>query len=328
MSTIGELSKNMVSPIEKLITVIKDAVGKVYEPYYIKRMADAKAYEIRIISQALLESKEIPVEYENGRIKMDSKNYDDLIKRAESRSLYQEIRKQANIEAVLLKTLNELENEPPVINDPVDADWINRFFNSVEDISNEQMQLLWSKILAGEIKKPNTFSLRTLNMLKNLTQNEAELFKRISSYILKCSGNKEKSITDYFLPCFFNLRFGDKNQEEWYNISVSDVIKLDEAGIINQNTDLMISIYLESKETDYIFGYQKRIKCYNGSDKPKRLSYPAFLLTESGKQLYSIVVDSCDSLNSDYLTDFLNSFINENALENDISNKYIEIDIE
>ena len=77
--------------------------------------------------------------------------------------------------------MNELENETKVSEEKVNEDWITRFFNTIEDINNEQLQQLWAKILAGEIKQPNSYSLRTLELIKNLTIKEEELFSKIGN---------------------------------------------------------------------------------------------------------------------------------------------------
>ena len=40
-------------------------------------------------------------------------------------------------------------------------------------MSSEELQTLWGRVLAGEIKSPGTFSLRTLEFLKNTSHEEA-----------------------------------------------------------------------------------------------------------------------------------------------------------
>lgn len=95
------------------------------------------------------------------------------------RKYFQEIKKQGNINSTINFTMNELENETEVSDEKVDEDWINRFFNTIENISNEQLQQLWAKILAGEIKEPSTYSLRTLDILKNLSFKEAGCFLKL-----------------------------------------------------------------------------------------------------------------------------------------------------
>lgn len=312
MSDAVEIVKTLVSPCEKLISATQSAIGKAYEPRYVKRMADAKAYEIRQISQALSESSDVPIVYDKGELTMDTIDFDELVKRTQNRLAYQELRKQANIEAAVANAYSELENEPPVTSDPIDPDWLNRFFNSVEDISNEQMQYLWGKILAGEIKQPNTFSMRTLNLLRNLTQNEADLFRRISPYIITCPGNDEKSFTDYFLPSPGLL--GNTTIEK-HSIPFPDILTLSEAGIISNVATVSISMHLDTEETDWMVGSRGRIECYNGSDKAVRLSHSAYVLTESGKELFPIIFGECaNSAPPEYMHEFLDSLIAGNSL--------------
>ena len=321
MSEIVEGIKALVHPCDRLIKVVHETVGKMYEPRYIRRKADAKAYEIQKISQALSDSSDVPIVYDKGDLTMDTTDFDELVKRAGNRLAYQELRKQANIETVISNAYYDLENEAPVTNEPVDQDWLNRFFNSVEDISNEQMQYLWGKILAGEIKRPNTFSLRTLNLLRNLTQKEAELFKSISPYIFTCPGNDEKSFIDYFLPIESMIGLS-KNPIEKYSIPFPDILILSEAGIINSISTLSISMHLNPKETDWIVGAQGRIECYNGKDKPVNLNHEAHILTESGKELFPIIHSESEShIGSEYINAFMKSIIAKNSLT---SNKTME----
>ena len=70
------------------------------------------------------------------------------------------------MEAVISNAYAELKDETAVADKSVDIDWISRLFNIVEDIGNEEMQYIWGKILAGEIKNPGKFSLRTLDTIR------------------------------------------------------------------------------------------------------------------------------------------------------------------
>ena len=40
-----------------------------------------------------------------------------------------------------------------VANSDPDHDWTARFFNGVQDVSSKEMQLLWAKVLAGEVER-------------------------------------------------------------------------------------------------------------------------------------------------------------------------------
>ncbi|MDI3288057.1 DUF2806 domain-containing protein [Polyangium sp. 15x6] len=102
---------------------------------------------------------------------------------------YIEQKRLRNIKQVTHEAVNVLKTLPEhheVAEQPVDPDWTARFFDDVKDVSNEDMQKLWGKLLAGEIVQPGRFSLRTLEVLRNLTSAEAQLFQRYLSF---CADN-------------------------------------------------------------------------------------------------------------------------------------------
>lgn len=79
--------------------------------------------------------------------------------------------------------LSDVNDE--VSNESVDFDWVMRFFDAVGNISNEALQKLWGKVLAGEMKHLGVCSLRTLNIIRNLSQQEAEIFNALCSYVVE-----------------------------------------------------------------------------------------------------------------------------------------------
>lgn len=285
MGAIVEAVKALVSPCDKLISAIQAAIGKAYEPRYIRRMADAETYEIKTVGQALRESSDIPIVYDKGSLTMDTKDFDELKKRTQSRLAYQELSKQKNIESVTNYAYEQLVDEPAVPDEPVDADWMNRFFNSVAEVSNEQMQQIWAKLLAGEIKQPNTFSMRTLDTLKNLTAHEADLFKKICPFVLRCPGNRDKSFEDFFLLSDY---FDDDLEIEYYVLQI-----LEDAGLLSANSLISIGIKIEPNECDYIKGINQAIKITNVGSEPIHVSHFANFLTTAGKELFKLVEKDC-----------------------------------
>ncbi|WP_231465331.1 DUF2806 domain-containing protein [Pedobacter sp. Leaf132] len=161
-------------PLEKLIEVISSAIGTIYKPRAMRKEADAKAYEIEIIerakSRAEAEGKEI-----------EAASYERL----QDRLLHREMKRQMNIDAISNVAADELSQEESVSEEPVSNDWTTRFFNMAEDISDVDMQALWGKILAGEVKQPKSFSLRTLEMIRNLSKYEADTFIKASNYAIR-----------------------------------------------------------------------------------------------------------------------------------------------
>ncbi len=148
---IGDLAK----PVTTLIEKIADATGVLYEPRRIRKRAKAEA-------EAELIKAETQIEITS------------LQRRALSRFVQEEGKKQENIEDIIEEAIPLLnENSTP---ENIQDDWMANFFDKCRIVSDEEMQSLWSKVLAGEANTPNSFSKRTVNFLASLDKSDAELF--------------------------------------------------------------------------------------------------------------------------------------------------------
>lgn len=83
-----------------------------------------------------------------------------------------------NKQGVILEAIEDLKSDPmPTDTDgAIDDDWLNLFDKYVEQSSSERLQNLWGRILAGEIRRPGSFSLTTLRVLSELDQSTASRF--------------------------------------------------------------------------------------------------------------------------------------------------------
>ena len=171
-----------VPGIEKLIEVTAKGIGSVAGRMLVEWKArktgqaqaiaaEAEARVIRIRAQAHKEAREILA---RGDTTMASN-----VEIGET-ILFRERTRLSNIGAAVGHAAAVLENKP-VSDDEIDPDWTTRFFNDVQDVSSEEMHVLWGRILAGEVEKPGNTSLRTLGVLRNLDQATAKLFVRFCS---------------------------------------------------------------------------------------------------------------------------------------------------
>ena len=154
---IGELSK----PATVLIEKISDAIGGIAKPHQIRRVAQAEADAARIAATAQIEITE-------------------LHRRAFGRFITEEAKKQENIESITAKSIPLLEETAQPQN--IEDDWITNFFDKSRLISDDDMQNLWSKVLAGEANSPGKFSKRTVNLLSSLDKNDATLFTKLCGF--------------------------------------------------------------------------------------------------------------------------------------------------
>lgn len=89
----------------------------------------------------------------------------------------------------MARAAEEMPSIEDVSEDPVDDDWAARFFTSAQDVSDPELQLRWSKILARETATPGATSLRTLEVLKNLSASEARLFEESIRDVCETGGD-------------------------------------------------------------------------------------------------------------------------------------------
>ena len=63
----------------------------------------------------------------------------------------------------------------------IDDYWLNIFATEARPVSTEEMQHRFGRVLAGEIEKPGSYSIKAVKLLGELDQNTAALFKRLCS---------------------------------------------------------------------------------------------------------------------------------------------------
>jgi hypothetical protein len=149
-------------PIKVFIEKCALAVEGGFKPYQIKRLAKAEA-EANII-----------------RTKNEIENY-NLKQRALLRLANEEAKKQSNMESIRDKAIPLLNQSAE--SEKVEDDWITNFFDKCRLISDEEMQTLWSKVLAGEANSPGSFSKRTINLLGSLDKTDAQMFSKLCGFM-------------------------------------------------------------------------------------------------------------------------------------------------
>jgi len=219
-------------PLTKLIEVIAQGVGGVSRPFLTRKNANADAYRIEKITTALSEAAEksgTTIEYKDGAVEVLQLPASDLLsgdnktleQRTEERVAYQEQKRTENLEKITSGAAQDLIDVELISDKPLDEDWITRFFASAKDVSSEEMQELWSRLLAGEVKEPGSYSVRTLQFLRNMSKEEAELIAKIGQYVVR--GGSELMI----------LGHCEKWIEENVSFTQQNFIRLTEIGIVS-----------------------------------------------------------------------------------------------
>lgn len=262
-------------PLTKLVETVSNGIGKVYEPLHIRRTAKAKSEEISIISAAISNNLQLPMGYDDGKISIDTLNTNELVQRAQKRFWYQEVKKQQNIESVIENAYKELKSIDSVSPAPVDEDWIARLFQIVKDVNSEEMQFVWGKILAGEIEQPGSFSLRTLDVIRNITKQDAEEFQKVVPLVLQAEN------------CQFIISSSDILSQ--FGITFESILGLDECGLLNSSGTLSVNLLATNHQADTTYNKELFIHVIGTDEEEVNISLGMYALTRAGSELYRIL---------------------------------------
>lgn len=98
------------------------------------------------------------------------------------------LRKEVNIEKSVSHAESALQqDDAEPSNQAIEMDWFFRWREYAGGMSSETFQQLWGNVLAGELKAPGSFTYRTLDFLRNLSQDEARLIERLASTMVESS---------------------------------------------------------------------------------------------------------------------------------------------
>ena len=127
---------------------------------------------------------EIPEQASPRSLREDS-DFRDAVASVQRNQIARAMRDEVNTSKALLSAEEALEDDPQTPPErKVDDDWLFRWRDSASTVSSEELQALWGRMLAGEIKSPGSFSLRTLEFLKNLSHEEALQIAKVSPFVI------------------------------------------------------------------------------------------------------------------------------------------------
>ncbi|MBI4782503.1 MAG: DUF2806 domain-containing protein [Oscillatoriophycideae cyanobacterium NC_groundwater_1537_Pr4_S-0.65um_50_18] len=175
----------------------------------------------------------------------------------------------------------------------ISDDWIDSFRKEACGKSSEEMQILFGKILAGEIKQPDSFSIRTVRIMGQLDSRAASLFRLLCSLCVTLG--HQDVILDSRVPSLggnaaqnflqhYGLSFANLNVLEEYGLIISDFNSyIDYRATIARNN--MVGVALKYSNT-----YWGLVPA-NIDDWPleKDLRVHGVQLSNSGKELLKIV---------------------------------------
>lgn len=269
-------------------------VGSLLKPWQIRREGranvDLRRYEMLAIADAEREVEEI----RSGHRKLENAKYvlsltEDssvgdtvapteivpLLEVASRAAVADAMRKEINVAKAVLHAEAELRNDdapPPEQN--VDDDWLYRWRDYAGSVSADDLQELWGRILAGELKSPGRYSYRLLDFVRNLTKDEAGLIERIAPFVIS-------NVV---------VRDNDSILAE-AGVSFDRLMELQELGVLSGIEALGLQIEYSSLDTSK---YVRLLICHGRGlliqhdDPTKKVEIGIYSITVLGKQVLGL----------------------------------------
>lgn len=268
--------KIRIPALEQLLKITASGIGAVAGPILARWQARAqaealrinaagKADSLRLITSAQSEAlSNLSVQPSSTRAELDIGN------EIRARTSFQEEKRQRNIEAVVRQAAENIV-EKEVLDEIVDHDWTAAFFGDIQDVSSERMQQIWAKILAGEVERPGTTSIRALSILKTMSQRDAQLFQSVTPFVIEDFVLRDKSITKKLskFPSYYNI------------------MRLAEIGLMHSDTTIGRDFENASEFT--FDDVDKLFRISSNDGKRRNFQLPSFALTFPGMEIYKVM---------------------------------------
>ncbi|MEY8215469.1 MAG: TIGR03899 family protein [Colwellia sp.] len=209
--------------------------------------------------------------------------------RSNKRARLSSLRKQHNIEVIMEKTYGFCTNKS--IHKRTDLDWFDQFINLAEGVSNNTMQDLWAKILAGELARPGSYSLKALKVFRDMSIVDAKLLAKACSLAVKDQNKKNMRLISgsYQQPGLLN--FFNKERQQYVNLSQFGLNYADLLSLADNHL-----IFIQENESNMITNGEPINFSYNGlplslTSNKTNVSLQFYKLTAIGVELASLITD-------------------------------------
>lgn len=268
---------------KEFINRVSNAIGVAYEPTRMRREAKAKID----VAKAEAEVKKV--------LAIADLEITEVQARGLHRRLVEDGKDQANIEDIMVQAIPHLSAEAKP--EELDEDFVRYLFEKARLVSNEEMQSVWAKILAGEASKAGSFSRRTMDIVAQMSRSDAELFTRFCRSVWMV-GN---------LTPIFTKEAKASRDNDGYSMSFTDLAELESMGLIQHEAS---SGYIRPNLPKYlhVWYYGCVVALEFEMDKDNTLSIGSALLTSAGREL-AVIAGSLPS--KTYFEEVLQNFINQ-----------------
>lgn len=279
LSVSGDITP-IAEGIKTNLNATPSGVNKIFTAFLGKKYAENARYQALAVAQTQKDIERIAIGeavFVNGEV-TEIPSLAEQSKELSWREIQQREEEQ-NFSGCMLEAITDSSSRQ---NDADEQDIPSKFFSrwraEAVHMSSAEERQLWGRILSEEAHRAGSFSLRTLDILRNLDRQGALIFEKACDYVV----NRHTVL--------LGVLTGD-NQDKVYpsSISANEAATLENLGLCTMPGH---ASYMKSVgERVFLSVGEYNISIETGSD----ILYLHCTLTESGRELYRIV----SSLNID-----------------------------
>lgn len=159
----------------------------------------------------------------------------------------------------------------------IDSDWLEFFFEKAKLIRNNEMQLIWAKLLAEEANEPGKITLALLHAISIMRFDLAEFFCNISKYAFR----------SFKKPLAHPLLFVSTEPTAYKDqkITADRLRELERLGLIQCNFE---NEYVFHDKQVFVFG-NRMITILGDPSNHNKIKAGNVILTQDGQALYDII---------------------------------------
>ena len=176
----------------------------------------------------------------------------------------------------------------------ISPDWFNIFEKEASQKSTEDIQRRFAKVLAGEIEKPGSHSIKAVKALGDMDQTTADLFQKLCSVCIVLEVPFAKHIIDIRVPAIGGNP--GQNSLSKYGLSFDNLNILNEYGLIisdyNSRSDYKISIVDKNNQLGLPFRHQEQhwaLKPAPERTESNEFRVNGVALSNVGRELFHII---------------------------------------
>ena len=164
----------------------------------------------------------------------------------------------------------------PVSSRPVNVQWLARWRELAQDVFNEEIQVIWARMLVSEVAAPGSFSLDLMGRLALLSANDIDMIQLAAKYVL--GDFIYDARRDYFNTDFHRQLFDE----------------LGDLGLFTGEYRRREFASQHRERFRYLFTCHRKAILVEGVDQSARILLPVMVLSRVGRQLFRLTDTQAD----------------------------------